>query len=87
VAETAQQCYAAPGEEYVGTSHSWQHTMEEIICVLVRAGLAIEELREFPLMAWKYTPHMVEVEPGLVGLPEGQPQVPLTFTLTARKPE
>lgn len=79
--------YAAPGEELIGTSHSWQHTFEEIIGVLVRAGLVIEELREFPVMAWKYTQHMVEVEDGLFGLPEGQPEVPLTFTLTARKPE
>ncbi len=78
--------YATPGGEYVGTSHSWQHTFEEIIGVLVGAGLVIEELREFPLLAWKYTPGMVEREPGLYGLPEGQPELPLMFTLTARNP-
>jgi SAM-dependent methyltransferase len=79
--------YAAPGDEYIGTSHSWQHTFEEIIGVLVRAGLRIEELREFPLLAWKYMTAMVEKEPGLFGMPDTQPEVPLTFTLTARKPE
>ncbi|MDO8880546.1 MAG: class I SAM-dependent methyltransferase [Coriobacteriia bacterium] len=78
--------YAAPGDERVGTSHSWQHTFEEIIGVLVGAGLVIEELREFPLLAWKYTPAMVEREPGLFGQPDGQPDLPLMFTLTARKP-
>jgi len=78
--------YAAPGGELVGTSHSWQHTFEEIIGALVDAGLVIEELREFPLLAWKYTTGMVEREPGLFGLPEGQPEVPMLFTLTARKP-
>ncbi len=78
--------YAAPGDEHVGTSHSWQHTFEEIVGALVGAGLVIEELREFPLLAWKYTPAMVEREPGLFGLPDGQPELPLMFTLTARRP-
>ncbi len=78
--------YAVPLDEDTGVSHSWQHTFEDIIGALVRAGLVIEELREFPLLAWKYTPGMVEREPGLFGLPEGQPEVPLMFTLMARKP-
>jgi SAM-dependent methyltransferase len=78
--------YAAPGDEFIGTSHSWQHTFEEIVGSLVRAGLVIEELREFPLLAWQFTRAMVEGEPGLFGQPEGQPEVPLMFTLTARKP-
>jgi SAM-dependent methyltransferase len=78
--------YAAPGGEYTGTSHSWQHTFEEIVGVLVRAGLVIEELREFPLLAWQYTSSMVEREPGLFGQPDGQPELPLMFTLSARKP-
>lgn len=78
--------YAVPLDEDTGVSHSWQHTFEDIIGALLRAGLVIEELREFPLIAWKYTPGMVEREPGLFGLPDGQPEVPLMFTLTARKP-
>lgn len=78
--------YAAPGDELIGTSHSWQHTFEEIVGSLVRAGLVIEDLREYPLIAWQFTPGMVLREDGLYGLPEGQPELPLTFTLTARKP-
>lgn len=78
--------YAAPGDEYTGTSHSWQHTFEEIVTVLVGAGLAIEQVREFPLLAWQYAPSMIEREPGLWGLPDGAAALPLMFTLTARKP-
>ena len=78
--------YASPGGEYTGTSHSWQHTFEEIIGTLIGAGLVIEEVREHPLLAWKFTPAMVEREPGLFGLPEGQPELPLMFTLSARRP-
>lgn len=78
--------YAAPGGDYLGTSHSWQHTFEEIIGVLVRAGLVIEELREFPLLAWQYVPTMVPAGYDLWKLPEGAVEVPLSFTLTARKP-
>jgi hypothetical protein len=78
--------YAVPLDEDTGVSHSWQHTFEDIIGALVGEGLIVEELREFPLLAWKYTPGMVERETGLFGLPEDQPEVPLMFTLAARKP-
>ena len=78
--------YAAPSDEYVGTSHSWQHTFEEIVGVLVGAGLVIEQIREFPLLAWQHSPSMVEREPGLYGQADGAVPLPLMFTLTARKP-
>jgi SAM-dependent methyltransferase len=78
--------YASPRGDYVGTSHSWQHTFEEIVGSLVEAGLAIEGLREYPVLAWKYTQAMVERGSGLFGLPEGQPELPLMFSLVARKP-
>jgi len=78
--------YAAPGPEYTGTSHSWQHTMEETVGVLLAAGLVLEDLQEYPLIAWQHMPHMVEIEPGLWGLPPGSVEVPLLFSLVARKP-
>jgi SAM-dependent methyltransferase len=78
--------YASPGGEYVGTSHSWQHTFEEIVGSLIGAGLVIEDLREYPLLAWKFTSAMVEKEPGLYGLPAEVPELPLMFSLRARKP-
>lgn len=78
--------YAVPGGERTGTSHSWQHTFEDICGSLIAAGLVIEELREYPLLAWKFLRAMEEREPGLFGLPEGQPELPLMFSLTARKP-
>jgi SAM-dependent methyltransferase len=78
--------YAAPGEEHTGTSHSWQHTFEDIIGALLGAGLVIEELREYPLIAWKFLRTMVEREPGLFGQPDGQIELPLMFSIAARKP-
>lgn len=78
--------YAAPGPEYTGTSHSWQHTMEEIVGVLLRAGLVIEDLREYPLIAWRHMPHMVEAESGLWRLPPGSLELPLMFSIAARRP-
>ena len=78
--------YAAPGDNYMGTSHSWQHTFEEIIGSLVRAGLVIEELREFPVIAWQHAPSMLQVEPDLWAQPPGTVELPLSFTLTARRP-
>jgi hypothetical protein len=78
--------YAAPGPDYTGTSHSWQHTLEEIVGVLLRAGLVLEDLHEYPLIAWRHMPHMVEAEPGLWQLPPGSLEVPLMFSITVRKP-
>lgn len=78
--------YAAPGGERTGTSHSWQHTFEDIIGALATAGLVIERVREFPLLPWAYVRSMVEAEPGLWALPEDSTHVPLSFSLTARKP-
>lgn len=78
--------YAAPGPERTGTSHSWQHTFEEIIGALVGAGLVIEHVHELTLLPWAYVRSMTEVEPGLWALPAGSIEVPLSFTLSARKP-
>ena len=66
--------------------YSWQHGLGEIVTALVDAGLTIELLREYPFSAWDmgFTvqgPDGTWVTPGSV---EGE--VPLFYSLRARKP-
>ncbi len=78
--------YAAPDADIVSVEHSWQHDFEEIVGSLRRAGLEIDALREYPRLAWRYVDFMVQDADGFWVLPEGMPQIPLMFSLTARKP-
>lgn len=78
--------YAAPEAEFQGVSFSWQHNFEEIIGSLAGAGLTVVSLREYPYLTWQWFPWMVKDEKGLHRLPEGTPDLPLMFSLTALKP-
>jgi SAM-dependent methyltransferase len=77
--------YAAPDADYHAPSYSWQHTFEEIVGSLLAEGLVLESLREYPKVAWKHAPFMVQDAEGFWTLPPDMPEVPLMFSLTARK--
>jgi SAM-dependent methyltransferase len=78
--------YAAPDADVHSVSYSWQHTFEEIIAVLLAEGLVIEELREYPRIAWQHMPSMTRDADGLWSLPPEAGDIPLMFSLSARKP-
>lgn len=78
--------YADRSADFVADSYAWQHTFSEIIGSLVRAGLQLERLEEYPVIAWKALEYMEQREDGLWQLPEGVSDIPLSFSLTVRKP-
>jgi SAM-dependent methyltransferase len=78
--------YAAPDADYVGVAYGWQHTFEDIIGALLEVGLAITSLREYPYLAFQWFPFMVQGEDSYWRMPEGAPDIPLMFSLTATKP-
>jgi SAM-dependent methyltransferase len=64
----------------------WMHSMSEIVMSLVRAGLAIERFEEHPVVGYPCLPFLVEAGDGTWRTPEGYPDLPLSFTITARAP-
>jgi SAM-dependent methyltransferase len=68
------------------TEHSWDHGLGEIVTALIDAGLRIETLVEHPFLDWS-ADFLVEAEPGRYVLPPGSGgELPLMFSLRARKP-
>src|SRR5262245_16510035 len=81
--------YADPSATHTVGTHEWQHSMGDILNALVRAGLVIEWLHEFPFCAWKVVAGCEVVEQfsashAYYGLPSSHPLMPLMFSLRAR---
>lgn len=78
--------YADPTTVCANTvSYQWDHTLGEVVCALVDAGLVIEFLHEWPFSVYQRWPSMVEDADGWWYLPERR-DVPLSFSLRAHKP-
>jgi SAM-dependent methyltransferase len=78
--------YAVPEADFTAVAYSWQHTFEEILGSLLAEGLAIESLREYPRIAWQHVAYMTQDDDGFWHLPAEAGDIPLMFSLTARKP-
>jgi SAM-dependent methyltransferase len=78
--------YAEPDADFQGVSYSWQHPFAEIVTSLAEAGLHVTSLREYPYLFWQWFPWMVRGEEGAFRMPEGVPEIPIMFSLTATKP-
>lgn len=79
--------YADPDAD-VGeqTEYGWDHGLGEIVTALIDSGLLIELLVEHPFLDWKLD-FLEEGEPGRFALPAGmRGELPLMFSLRARKP-
>lgn len=81
-----QGSYADPDADFTADSYFWIHPLSEIVSVLAARGLVIESLREYPLVAWQALDFMVEAGEGLWELPPEIGDIPLMFSVSARKP-
>ena len=66
-------------------SYSWQHQLGEILNQLIGAGLVIEFVHEFPYSICATLPQMLQNEDGWWRLPGHEDDVPLLFSVKARK--
>jgi 2-polyprenyl-3-methyl-5-hydroxy-6-metoxy-1,4-benzoquinol methylase len=82
--------YADPSVQHEVGAHEWHHSIGDILNALIGAGLTIEWLHEFPYCAWEVVAGCEVVERfssshAYYGLPKSQPQLPLMFSVRARK--
>ncbi|MBM3957485.1 MAG: class I SAM-dependent methyltransferase [Gemmatimonadetes bacterium] len=68
-------------------THEWYHSLGELFEAVTAAGLAVQSFREYPFCTYQAREGMVKGHDGLWRMPDGVLQVPLTFTLRARKPQ
>lgn len=68
------------------SEYGWDHGLGEIVTALIDAGLVIEKLVEHPFLDWKVD-FLVEDADGRYVLPaDAAGEMPLMFSLLARKP-
>lgn len=68
-------------------SHWWNHSLQEIMMALIDAGLVVDAFEEHEYAMWpRFGEASVKVAPAQYAAPDGNPKVPLTFTLSAHKP-
>jgi SAM-dependent methyltransferase len=66
--------------------HGWNHSLGEIVTLLASNGLTIEMLDEKRTLRWEF-PGLVLLEDGSYGFPPGcEGNLPLMYSLRARKP-
>jgi len=85
IVEEMDGSYAAPGAPLHSVQHIWLHTMADIIAALLRAGLRLTALAEYPFVGWKMFPWMEQRTDGCWQLPGGRCDLPLMFSLAAVK--
>jgi SAM-dependent methyltransferase len=66
-------------------TYSWQHPLSDIINGLIGAGMALNWLHEHAALTWPLFPNMTVSDDGLYRLPADHAQLPLAFSLEARK--
>ena len=65
-------------------NHNWRHDFGEIVGCLLNAGLSIEAFDELPFAEWRALPFLEKTEQGWT-MPEDMPDIPLNFSIVARK--
>lgn len=78
--------YADPEADVVGdVVHEWPHSLGEVVSAVADAGLVVEHLHEFPVSEFRAFEGLERDSDGWYRLPDG-PDLPLLFSLRARKP-
>jgi ubiquinone/menaquinone biosynthesis C-methylase UbiE len=66
-------------------SYEWNYSLSEVLNALIRAGLQIEFLHEFPMTTYQHLPWMRKDPDGWYRLPPEFPEIPLLFSVKATR--
>ncbi len=83
----AEGSYADREAPVAHPSYEWSHGLGEIVSAIAGAGLVVDYPHEFPVCSWQAFPFMERGDDGWWRLPAGHPEIPLTFSLKAHRPE
>ena len=82
----ATESYTEEGTRLANTlTHEWIHSLSSVIGSLLDAGLRLEWFHEHARLPWRLFPSMVRADDGMYDMPAGSPNLPLLFSLKARK--
>lgn len=76
--------YTDGGSLAHATNYEWNHSLGEIVTALATRDLMVTHLAENPWTRYRAFEGLVEGPAGVFRAPAGAPQLPLSFTLTAR---
>jgi SAM-dependent methyltransferase len=65
-------------------SYEWQHTVSDVLNSLIKAGLVIQEIGEYPDLWWQYLPEAVAQGDGTYRIPGDR--LPQMWSVKAGKP-
>jgi SAM-dependent methyltransferase len=65
-------------------SYEWQHSVSDVLNSLIKAGLVIQEVGEYPDLWWQYVPGAVEQDDGSYRIPNDP--LPQMWSVKAVKP-
>lgn len=84
--QRVQGSYAAPKADVTATQHIWRYELGTVVTALAKAGLVIEFLHEHDATDTQVLPALESCSDGLWRYPPHAVQMPLSFSLSARKP-
>lgn len=86
ITETESGSYADPHSGIENTSHTWNHSLSELIQSLISNGLVIQEFEEYPYSPYNITPNMIKVKEGEWQINGMEGMLPITYMIKATKP-
>jgi len=67
------------------TTYQWWHDLASIVNSVVDNGMELASLREYAYLFYERFPHLQQINDNRWVLPANRPQIPLTFSLRARR--
>jgi SAM-dependent methyltransferase len=78
--------YTGDGPKLTNTrTHEFVHSLGDILGALIDAGLVLTHLKEHDSLAWAMWPKLIEGPDRMYRMPAGEPSLPLSFSVKARK--
>ncbi len=77
--------YTENADDECLTTALWGHTLGDVVSALIKTGIKIKHLHEFPFSPYNCFKDMNEKEPGRFYLNHGKQQIPLIYSILGRK--